>query len=76
MNKKRRAEIERAIALLEEAKEIFETAGQEEREYYDNMPESFQNGERGEAADAAASALEEACQTIETAIDGANEAIQ
>jgi len=32
----------------------------EERETYDNMPENMQGGEKGEAADAAASALEEA----------------
>ncbi len=66
MNKNRRAEINKAIALLEQikgpledAKSIIESAADEEREYYDNMPENMQSGERGEQASAAADALEE-----------------
>lgn len=76
MNKARRAEIEKAIALIEQAKEIIETAGLEERDYYDCMPEAFQNGERGEKADAAATALEEAASACEEIIEQAREACE
>ena len=35
---------------LEEIKGMVEDARDEEQEYYDNMPEGFQNGEKGDAA--------------------------
>lgn len=74
MNKDRRAEIAKAVALMEEAQGILETCKDEEQEYYDNMPESFQNGEKGSAAQEATSALECACDSLTEAIDAAGEA--
>lgn len=72
MNKDRRkaiaaiiAKIEEAAAALEEVKSELETVKDEEREYYEGMPESIQSGTRGEAADAAATALEEAFDSLE-----------
>lgn len=76
MNKARRAEIEKAQELISQAKDILENAALEERDSYDNMPESFQNGERGERADMAANALEEAVSTLDDAIAQANEALE
>ena len=67
MNKQRRAEIASAIQLLNRADELLkqaadliETAKDDERDYYDNMPESLQSGEKGEAASAAADLLDAA----------------
>ena len=40
-----------------------------ERGKYDNMPESLQSSDRGEAMNAAAEALEAAVSEIQTAID-------
>ena len=37
----------------------------EEQEYYDNMPESLQSGEKGQAAEAAVNILEEAISKLE-----------
>lgn len=51
MNKIRRKEIARAIELMEQAREILESVRDEEQEAYDNMPESLQCSERGEAMD-------------------------
>ncbi len=72
MNKDRRKEIAKAVALLqpligqlEEIRSIVETVAQEERDYYDNMPENMQSGENGERADQAASDLEE----VQSALD-------
>jgi len=65
VNKQRRKEIARAAAMIEEAKSILETCRDEEQDYYDNMPESFQNGEKGSVAQEAIDALEEAVSQLE-----------
>lgn len=65
MNKKRRSEIARATALIEQAWLILETCRDEEQDYYDNMPESFQDGEKDEAAQTAIDALDEAVSSLE-----------
>lgn len=72
MNKDRRKSIDEAIGLLQEAeakvdeaKSLIETARDEEQEYFDNMPESLQGGDKGQAAEAAVSALEEALSPLE-----------
>lgn len=39
----------------------------EEQEYYDNMPESIQQGERGTTSEDALTALREASDTLDTA---------
>lgn len=76
MNKDRRKALQEAIAqletaksCLEEATSLIETAKDEEQEYFDNMPESFQQGDKGQAAEAAVSELEEAIQNIEDCIE-------
>lgn len=61
MNKERRKAIESAMATLAQARELVEDARDAERDYFDNMPESLQSGEKGERASAAADALDEAC---------------
>jgi len=49
MNKERRAELDRAKTMIEGAQSIIEQAMSEEQEYYDNMAENFQNGDKGES---------------------------
>jgi flagellar biosynthesis chaperone FliJ len=73
VNNQRRKELARAVELLSqmvdlhsEAASIITDAAGEEREYYDNMSESLQQGERGERANEAADRLEE----IASALDG------
>lgn len=72
MNNERRKEIKLAISLLEavkdklaDAQNIVETERDGEREYYDNMPENLQQGDRGQAADAAADALGEVFDALD-----------
>ncbi len=72
MNYARRRELAKAQDLIEkiksdyeELKRIVENAAEEERLYYDEMPESFLGGGRGTAADEAATALEEVQSTLE-----------
>lgn len=71
MNKTRRKEIDKAIALLEsassalsDAHSILETCSSEERETYDNMPDSLKEGDRGQATDNAATILEEVSEQL------------
>lgn len=78
MNNARRKQIKDAIkaldiGTLEAMKEELESAQSDEQEYLDNMPESLQGGEKGEAAEAAVSALESAIEALETAIDALGE---
>lgn len=65
MNKERRKEIARAQAMLEEAKSILEACRDEEQDYYDSMPESFRGGQKGDDAQTAIDALEEAASQLD-----------
>ena len=65
MNKPRRKELERALALIGEARAIIEQCAEEEREAFENLPESIQYGEQGEKIDGIAYVLEDACGTLE-----------
>jgi uncharacterized coiled-coil DUF342 family protein len=52
----------------------------EEQDYFDNMPESFKNSDRGETAQAAIDALSQAVEELgsvdlDAAIDNLNEAM-
>ncbi|MDO5146112.1 MAG: hypothetical protein Q4D60_03840 [Eubacteriales bacterium] len=48
MNKQRRKRLGEAFDKLSEIQEILEEVKNDEQEAYDNLPESFQYGERGE----------------------------
>lgn len=72
MNKDRRKELDRAMALIEAIKDqveevssILRQCADEEREYFDNMHENLQNGDKGQQADSAANILDEAATTFE-----------
>lgn len=62
MNKTRRAAIAKIVSTLEQAYADLETLRDEEQGGYDNLPESFQNGEKGEA-------MQEAIDNMDTALD-------
>jgi prefoldin subunit 5 len=71
MNDKRRkaisAIVDRIDALKALAADIqtdIETLAGEERDYLDNMPESLQGGDKGQKAEAAADALDEAYESV------------
>ena len=67
MNKQRRKQIEKAFELIGEAEDILESAKSEEQDAYDNLPENFQNGERGEEMQGYIDAMEEAYDGLDTA---------
>ncbi len=68
MNKERRKAINEIIGRLDELKADIEALQDEEQEYYDNMPEGIQYGEKGNRAQEAIDALEEAVSNLDDAI--------
>jgi hypothetical protein len=65
MNNERRKRIDTVIgqlqelaAQLEAIKDEIEEIKDEEQEYFDNMPEGFQQGDKGQAAEAAIGELD------------------
>jgi prefoldin subunit 5 len=82
MNKERRKALSDLRSTLEGIKGDIDTARdtlsslkEEEGDYKDNMPESMQGGEKGDAADSAVSALEDADSELDTAMTTIDEAI-
>jgi hypothetical protein len=73
MNDKRRKDIAKAADLIAQAITLLEIARDEEQDFYDNMPEAFQNGERGEKAQEAIGALETAVDEAGSIADNLNE---
>ena len=68
MNKERRKRIDDIIAQLNDIKEDIEMLRDEEQEAYDNMPESIQESDRGEAMTRAVDLMESAYSWIEDAV--------
>lgn len=67
MNKQRRKKLEKAFAMIGEVKDILEEVKSEEEEAYENMPESFQDGERGEEMQGYIEMIDEAYGYLEDA---------
>lgn len=83
MNKERRKRITALLDkvdvlrsdLSDELRDELESIGGEEREYFDNMPEAIQAGEKGQAASDAADELEAALEDFDAARSGLDECI-
>lgn len=76
MNAQRRKEIAKAIALIEDAIAILDSVAEEEREAYDNLPESLQYSERGERMEECAEAIENVSSELTDQIYSLNDAIE
>ena len=90
MNKRRRKELEQlksefeqvcldvneALEKLEELKENIECLKEEEEEAYDNLPESLQEAEKGEAMQAAIDYMASAIDAVDVVGANLDEAIQ
>ena len=74
MNKENRKELEKAIALIEDAKEIVERIKDEEQEKFDHLPEGLQQTERGQKFEETVSTLDDVFSQLEEAVDGINTA--
>lgn len=67
MNNARRAQIKEAGDLVAKAVALLEEARDDEQAYFDEMPENFQNAERGQAAEEAVSLLDDLIVELENA---------
>ena len=76
MNKSQRKQLNEWKDQLEEIKSCLETMQEDETEKLDNMPESLQESERGEAMQEAIENLESASSSLEEAIDYLNEIVE
>lgn len=76
MNAKQRREIEKLVESLDEIKCAIEEMQETEQDKLDNMPESLQESERGDAMQAAIDNLESASSSLEEAIDYLNEIVE
>ena len=76
MNAKQRKELQGYADSLDEIKCAIEEMQEDETEKLDNMPESLQESERGEAMQEAIDNLESASSCLEEAIDYLNEILE
>lgn len=74
MNKSRRSRIDALIQKIEDLCYDIDVIREEEENAYDNLPESIQESERGEAMSEAVSNLEDAISYLEEVTDYLNEA--
>ncbi len=65
MNASRRKALLKLAEKVGDIRAELEAARDHEQEYYDNMPESLQAGERGDRAQVSIDALESAAQSLE-----------
>lgn len=69
MNADRRKQLAAIIERIESCVSDLEMLRDEEQEYYDNMPEGIQSGERGETAEQAVQNMDEAIEALQSASD-------
>lgn len=75
MNKIRRKAINDILEAIGPLRVALEELRDEEQEYYNNMPESFQNGDKGDVTERAISSLDDSINALETAASELSEAI-
>ena len=76
MNKARRKWLEGIIGKLEELEDELYQLYEEEQEAYDNMPESLQNSERGQAMYDVVNDLETEHDNIEDLVNNLQEILE
>lgn len=68
MNAARRKQLQAARELIEQAQAILQEVSADESEAFENLPESLQDGERGQA-------MQEAIRELETAESGCDDVL-
>ena len=74
MNKARRKALEDLASQLGDILAELEALRDEEQEYFDNMPESLQGGDKGSDAEQAIDSMNSALDSLEAAIAHVDEA--
>lgn len=76
MNKPRRKELEKALSLLGQAQDIIEAVKDDETDAYENLPESFQESERGEQMSEYIDSMDESLSYLDDIADMINDIIE
>lgn len=76
MNNTRRKALRELIDRIEGAKLEIEEIKTEEEEYYNNMPEAFQDGEKGDRAQTVIEYLDEAMTAADNVVENLTEAAE
>ena len=76
MNAERRKAITAVQEAIGNAQAEAESLRDEEQEAFDNLPELFQQGDKGETMQNAIDALEQAISSLEEAVSSLNEAAE
>lgn len=76
MNNTRRKALRELIDRIEGAKMEIEEIKTEEEEYYNNMPEAFQDGEKGDRAQTVIEYLDEAMTAADNVVENLTEAAE
>jgi len=74
VNKDRRKRLAEIEGKLEELKDQLEAIRAEEEEAFDNLPESIQDGEKGQNIDANREALEQAVDSLDESLNAIRQA--
>lgn len=69
MNKERRTKISKIIERIESIKSDLESVLADEENAFENMPENLQCSMRGEESEAAIDCMEDAIETLDSAIE-------
>ena len=69
MNKARRKVLDELYQKIDEIRSDLQMIMDEEQEAFDNLPESLQNGEKGNMMQSAIDQMSEADEALQTAID-------
>lgn len=75
MNKVRRQQLRKWLEDMENIKSELETICSNEQDYFDNMPENLQGGQRGSDSEEAIETMEDAVSAIEEAISAIEEIV-
>ncbi len=65
MNNERRKLIRKALEMIGEARDLLDQACSEEQEYYDAMPDSIRDGEKGQRAESVADDIASVVNTLD-----------
>lgn len=67
MNKQKRKRLGEAFDLISQAEEILEEVKEEEEDSYENLPDGFRNGEKGEEMQSYIEMMDEAIGYVQDA---------
>jgi len=74
MNNARRIELDKIVQAISDLRSQLDTVRDHEQDAYDNMPESFQEGVRGQVSQAALDNIDNALSSLEEAEEALTEA--